>query len=127
MGRFHDQVFPEQDRMDPVHFGFQGKVSDPGGIHRIARGDKAHADVAGNHVADGLGVAGAAGNDGIKILAEKCIHQITDAGTFELQDKWCVFKMFQNLSACQAVMLSRLQGLAVWVADGGGKDHLLFF
>ena len=102
MGRTKDQILPVDDGVDAVHFGLQRKIGYVWRGSRISGRDKAASDIAGNHIADGLGMAGIAGNDGIKIqVFKKTVYHITDTGTLQLQDKRRRAEVLPELAAVQ--------------------------
>ena len=85
MGRFHDQIFPVKNGMNPVYPGFQWKKGDLFRGNFIPGRDKAYTNIAGHHITNGLGMGSAAGYGRVKILfIEKFFDQVPDAGPFML-------------------------------------------
>ena len=85
-----------------MNLRFQGKTGDLRRVNGVARRDKTASDIACHHIADGVGVAGVAGNDRIKILvSQKVFQQIADTGPFQLKDKGGGSKIGYELTAVQ--------------------------
>ena len=88
--------------------------------------NKTYSDIAGNHVTDGLGLRSHAGNGWVKILLIKEIfYQISDTGSFMLQNEGGVMEMFQQLCTGKGMPAVSFYFLAIRMETGRSKYNFL--